>query len=100
VNLNLGQKTIDLLRFVSMPDSKDRWICYNDLCRKYGPKPVQRKLEELARRDEIRTYSAFGASGWSLTAKGRAILDALDQRDVAGQAATLIVDPYEEGGEA
>lgn len=97
MNLNLGQKAIDVLRLARMPLGEARWVIYKALNEKYGFKPVQRKLEELVRRD----YMECGVSerlGW-LTPKGHAILDAIDaEREgwISGPD-----DPYiEQGGEA
>lgn len=87
MNLNLGEKAVDLLRFAQMPTRGDeKWLVYDALNLKYGEKPVQRKLEELARRGYME-YGVSARTGW-LTAKGREYLAALDH------------PPVEEGGEA
>ena len=75
-NLNLSQKTIDLLRLLAMPRTAERWKRADFLVTLYGNKPVQRKLEELSRRGYIE-YGMFPL-GW-LTDKGKSILRALDE---------------------
>lgn len=77
MNLNLGEKAVDLLRFAQMPvRGEERWRVYDALNLKHGAKPVQRKLEELADRGYIE-YGVSARTGW-LTGKGRAYLDAID----------------------
>lgn len=76
-NLNLSQKTIDLLRLLAMPLGAARKAQYEGLLDRYGVKPVHRKLEELARRDYIE-YGTGPVYGW-LTPKGKTILLALDE---------------------
>lgn len=79
MNLNLGQKSIDILRLLRMPIGDARWVVYNTLCETYGEKPVQRKLEELARRDYM-DYNTTHRTGY-LSPKGHAVLDAIDAKN-------------------
>jgi hypothetical protein len=94
LNLNHGQKTIDLLRMLALPMGKGLWAVYEALCEKYGFKPVERKLEELDRRDYLE-YGVTARSGW-LTEKGKATLVAIDAKHGEFDYA----DPYEHGGQA
>lgn len=91
-NLNLSQKSIDLLKLCSMPlGTTARRAQFDELVTRYGQKPVIRKLEELARREYIEYGGAVTAS-W-LTDKGRHYLAALEPappRDPSSQ-------PYPDG---
>lgn len=76
MNLNFSQKTIDLLRLLSMPVTNVRWRKYEALVAQYGRKPIERKLDELTRRDYI-DHGVSPGGGW-LTDKGKDVLAALD----------------------
>lgn len=78
-NLNLSAKTIDLLKFAGMPFNAARWERYEELVTKYGRKPVERKLDELSRRDYI-DHGTSPRGGW-LTTKGKSILLALAEAE-------------------
>lgn len=75
-NLNLSAKTIDLLKFAGMPFNAARWERYEELVTKYGRKPVERKLDELSRRDYI-DHGTSPRGGW-LTTKGQEALAAYE----------------------